>query len=229
MFVGHLAVAFAAKKAKPEVHVGWFIVAVSFVDLIWPILLLLGLERVEVEPGNTAFTPLAFVHYPWTHSLLMGFAWAAVLAGLARWRGVARNGAALIGALVLSHWVLDFVTHRPDLPLWPHGGPLLGLGLWNSIGGTFAIEGAMWTVGIAMWYSACRPRGVGGWAAIVSFVLVSTVIWAGGAFAPPPPTAQDVAVGALMGWIIVPWAWWIERASAPRGSLRENRPGAPAN
>lgn len=216
MFVGHLAVAFAAKRAKPDVHVGWYITAVSLVDLIWPIFLLVGLERVEVEPGNTAFTPLAFTHYPWTHSLAMGLVWAVALGGLARWRGVARDGAALIAGLVLSHWLLDLLTHRPDLPLWPGSSHRYGLGLWNSVAGTLALEATLWIGGLALWFSAFRPRGANGWAAIVSFVLVSTAIWISGPFAPPPPNAQAVAVGALLGFSVLPWAWWIERSAERR-------------
>lgn len=216
MFVGHLALAFAAKRAKPEVPLVWAVTAVSFVDLLWPVLLLLGVERVAIAPGITAFTPLYFVHYPWSHSLVMGVVWGLLFAAVARSRGVHRGALPALAALVVSHWLLDFLTHRPDLPLWPGASHLYGLGLWHSIAGTLALEATMWIGGLALWFSAFRPRGANGWAAIVSFVLVSTIIWISGPFAPPPPSAQAVAVGALLGFSVIPWAWWIERSAERR-------------
>lgn len=216
MFVGHLALAFAAKRAKPDVSLAWTVTAVSFVDLLWPVLLLLGAERVAVAPGITAFTPLYFLHYPWSHSLVMGVVWGLVYAAFASSRGVRRDALPMLAALVVSHWLLDFVTHRPDLPLWPGGDQLFGLGLWNSIAGTLAVEAALWIGGLALWFSAFRPRGANGWAAIVSFLLVSTAIWISGPFAPPPPTAEAVGLGALLGFSIIPWAWWIDRSAARR-------------
>lgn len=217
MFVGHLAVAFAAKRAKPEVSLAWTVTAVSFVDLLWPVLMLLGAERVAIAPGITAFTPLYFVHYPWSHSLVMGLVWGLLFAAFASSRGVRRDALPLLAALVVSHWLLDFLTHRPDLPLWPGSNQLYGLGLWNSVVGTLVVEAVLWLGGLALWFSAFRPRGANGWAAIGSFVLMSTAIWISGPFAPPPPTSQAVAVGALLGFSIIPWAWWIERSTERRG------------
>lgn len=214
MFVGHLALALAGRRASRGTSLVWFVVAANFVDLIWPIFLLAGIEHVRVDPGNTAFTPLAFESYPWTHSLLMGVVWGAALGALARWRGVSSGAAWLIGALVVSHWVLDFITHRPDLPIWPWPGGHYGLGLWNSVVGTFAVEGLIWIVTIAAFLGVRRPRGVHGQIAFWSFVLVSTLLWASGPFSPPPPDARSLATFALMGWIVVPWAWWIERTSS---------------
>lgn len=220
MFVGHLAMALAGRKASPRTSLVWFVVAANLVDLIWPIFLLVGLERVRIDPGNTAFTPLAFESYPWTHSLLMGVLWGAALAGVARCFGVSARAAALIGAVVASHWVLDFVTHRPDLPLWPWPSGSYGLGLWNFVTATFAIEGLMWLAAIVTFLSARRLRGVQGVVAFWSFVLVSTLLWASGPFSPPPPDARSLAWFALTGWIVVPWSWWIELASDTRGSHR---------
>ncbi len=211
MFVGHLAVALSAKQASRATSLVWFVVAANLVDLLWPFFLLAGIERVRIDPGNTAFTPLAFESYPWTHSLLMGMVWGAALAGLARWRGVSRRGAWVAGILVVSHWVLDFVTHRPDLPLWPWPDGTYGLGLWDSITGTWMIEGLLWVAGIGVFLATCRTRGWQGYAALGSFVVVSTLLWASGPFSPPPPDERSLAMFALLGWVIVPWAWWIER------------------
>lgn len=215
MFVGHLAVAFASKKVSHTTSLVWFVVAANFIDLLWPLFLLLGIERVSVAPGISAFTPLRFDAYPWSHSLLVVAGWGLLLGALARWRGVPRPAAVLVGLLVVSHWVLDWASHIPDLPLWP-GSATYGLGLWNSIPATFAVEVTMWAAGLALFLSVRRPRGVQGHAALWSFVLVSTLLWASGPFSPPPPDAQAIAWFGLFGWSIVPWAWWIERTSEPR-------------
>lgn len=216
MFVGHIAVALAAKEASRDTSLVWFIAAATFVDLLWPILLLAGLESVRIDPGNTFFTPLSFVSYPWTHSLAMGVAWGVAFGAVARWRGVSATGAKLVGALVVSHWVLDFITHRPDLTLWPGASTPYGLGLWNSISGTYLVEGALWLTGIVLFLGVRRPVGAKGRIAFWSFLLVNTLLWATAPYSPPPPDERSLAYFALIGWIVLPWAWWIERTSEMR-------------
>lgn len=216
MFVGHLAAALTGKAVGRGTSLVWFVAAANLVDLIWPLLLLAGVERVRIDPGNTAFTPLAFESYPWTHSLLMGVVWGIALGALARRSGVTLPAARVIGALVVSHWVLDVVTHRPDLPLWPWPGGLYGLGLWRSVPATLAVEGLLWVAAIAVFLRVRRPVGIQGQLAWWSFVLVSTFLWASSPFSPPPPSERALAAFALLGWSIVPWSWWIERTSVPR-------------
>src|SRR3954470_23167036 len=129
MFIGHFAVGFASKRAAPDTNLGILMLAPLFLDLLWPIFLLLGIESVRIDPGNTAVTPLDLHDYPWSHSLLMSLVWSA-LAGGAVWAAVRQFRPALvIAAGVFSHWVLDFVTHRPDMPLYPGSETYLGLGL----------------------------------------------------------------------------------------------------
>ena len=118
MFVGHLAVSFGAKAVEPKAPLGALVAASFALDLLWPLLLLTGLEVVQVAPGNTAFTPLAFESYPWSHSLLMALVWGVAGGGVTYVALKTPRAAALVGMVVVSHWVLDFVTHRPDLPLW---------------------------------------------------------------------------------------------------------------
>lgn len=222
MFVGHLALALAGKKIRPATSLAWLMAAVCLVDLIWPVFMLAGIEHARVDPGNTAFTPLAFDSYPWTHSLLMGIVWAVAFAALARAFGVSASGAGLIGVLVVSHWALDLITHRPDLPIWPTtGAAVYGLGLWHSITGTFVVEGALWVVGIMMFLRARRPLKAVARVAFWSFVLLSTFIWISGPFSPPPPDERSLALFALIGWITIPWAWWIERTSTTRPPAHE--------
>ncbi len=147
MFIGHFAVGFAAKSLAPRTSLGTLFAASQLLDLVWPILVLLGVEKVRVDPGNTAFTPLDFVNYPWSHSLLMALVWAAGFALVYRARTGFARGAWVVGALVLSHWALDFVSHRPDLPLAP-GASRVGLGLWNSVPATVIAETALFAVGV---------------------------------------------------------------------------------
>src|SRR5438093_7074059 len=158
MFIGHFALGFAAKPVAPRVSLAVLFAAALLADLLWPLLVASGVERVRIDPGNTAFTPLDFVSYPYSHSLVMLVVWGVVLAAL-HGLGASRDGRtfAVLVALVVSHWLLDFVTHRPDMPLYP-GGPTVGLGLWNSVGGTLVVELAMYGAGLWMYLRATRPR-----------------------------------------------------------------------
>lgn len=211
MFVGHLALALAGKQATPSVSLGWFVAAVTTLDLLWPVFLLAGLEQVRILPGAMAFTPLVFDSYPWSHSLLMALVWGAALAGLARWRGIAPKVALLLAALVVSHWVLDYISHAPDMPLWPGKSPRMGLSLWNSISGTFVVEGSLWVSAIAFYLRSRRATRWIGPAAFWSLVVICTAMWAAGPWAPPPPSPQVLAWFALIGWIVLPWAALADR------------------
>ena len=206
MFVGHLSLALGAKKAAPTVNLGWLIAAVTMLDLVWPVLVIAGVEHVRIQPGATAFTPLIFDSYPWSHSLVMSVVWGVVLVVIARARHVPSSASALLVALVVSHWVLDFVTHAPDMPLWPGNSPRFGLALWNSIPGTLIVEGVMWLTGIAI-YQRIRPsQTTKARVAFWSFVAITTVMWASGPWGPPPPSPMALGWFALIGWIIIPWA-----------------------
>jgi hypothetical protein len=206
MFVGHTAVALAAKARDPRASLGVFVAAAYAIDLIWPLFLLLGLERVCIDPGNTAFTPLAFDSYPWSHSLLMTLVWGVLFALVMRAAGAIRQTQLLVLLLVVSHWVLDAATHRPDLPLWPGSSPLLGLGLWNSVAATLAVEGAMFAAGVLLYLRATRSIDRTGSIAFWLFVLVQVSIWAGGPWGPLPPSPRAVAWVGLAVWLFPLWA-----------------------
>jgi len=221
MFVGHLALAYGAKHARPSANVGWYIAAVTMADLLWPVFLIVGAEHVRIEPGDTAFTPFAFDSYPWSHSLVMLIAWGFVLMAIARASGVDRSASALLMPLVVSHWVLDFVTHGADMPLWPGTSPKFGLGLWDSIPGTYIVEGAMWVTALAFYLRGRHARSAGARFGFWSFVVVTTVMWAAGPFQPPPPSAQALAWFGLIGWLVVPWSGF-----ADRGYVADTRPTA---
>ena len=194
MFIGHFAVAFAAKRAAPKVSLGTLFIACELVDIAWPVFLLAGLERAAIHPGITAFTPLEFIHYPWTHSLLMGVAWAVLFALLHFSFFRNRTSSMVLGAVVLSHWLLDAIAHRPDLPLAPGGEARIGLGLWHSVPATLALEGALFAAGLALYLQGTKPNdGAGRWGlwALVAFLLVA---YAGAAFGPPPPGMASIAL-----------------------------------
>jgi len=210
MFVGHLAVALAAKRTAPAVNLGWLMAGVTALDLVWPIFLLAGLEHVTIAPGATAFTPLVFDSYPWSHSLVMSAVWGVALAAIAR-RRTAVPVSGLLVVLVISHWVLDFASHAPDMPLWPGPSPRLGLGLWYSIPATLIVEGTMWIVGLAVYLRMPARRTTGAGIAFWSFVAVCTVMWASGPWGPLPPSERALAWFALIGWLIVPWAALADR------------------
>ena len=210
MFVGHAAVAFASKRAAPRAPLGWLMAAAFLPDLVWPVLLLAGIERVRIEPGATAVTPLDFVHYPWTHSFVATALWAAALAGAYAALKRDREGALWIALGVLSHWALDAVSHRPDLPVWP-GGPRVGLGLWNSRAATLALEGSTFAVAVAVYARGFPARGGAGQASLWSLVALFVVAYAGAVFGPPPPHEGAVAWTGLASLLFIPWAAWIER------------------
>lgn len=215
MFVGHLACGFAAKRVVPKAPLGLLVAAPLVLDLLWPAFLLLGVESVRIDPGNTAFTPLDFTSYPWSHSLVMACAWG-LLVGTAAGAILKSRAIGLVtGLLVVSHWVLDFVSHRPDMPLLPVGGPRLGLGLWNSVPATFAVEGAMWLAAVVLYGKATRPTTWGTVVAFWGFVIFATGIWVAGPFGPPPPSAKAIAiVGLALSWIPL-WAEWFDRRRVP--------------
>jgi hypothetical protein len=220
MFIGHFGVAFAAKRAAPRTSLAVLLAASAFLDLLWPVLVLTGLEEVRIDPGNTAFTPLDFVSYPWSHSAVLVLLWSALFGG-AVWAATRdRAGALASGLLVASHWVLDLVSHRPDLPLWP-GGPKLGLGLWDSVPATLAVEGAIFVAGVWLYLAATRPQDrVGRWALAGLVGLLAAIYLADRLGGPPPPSDAAVAwVGVAAGLVFLPWAVWIERHRTVRADL----------
>jgi hypothetical protein len=224
MFVGHVALALIAKRRVPTAPLAWLVAAVMALDLLWPIFLLLGFERVAFRAGATAFNPLVFESYPWSHSLVMAGAWGLGLAALARWRGHSGAVPAWLAGLVVSHWALDWVTHAPDLPLWPGNSPRLGLGLWNSVGGTYFIEGGLWLAAVLLYLRGRRATTRAGSLAFWSLVAVTTLLWATAPWSPPPPSVPVLAGTALALWVLVPWASFAEssRGSGEPGLPRSN-------
>lgn len=220
MFLGHYAVALGAKRAAPRASLGTLFVAAQFLDLLWPFFLLLGLEQVRVDPGNTAFTPLDFTTYPFSHSLLAAMGWSMVV-GVAYFALRRQPRAALVlGLAVMSHWVLDFISHRPDLPLWPGSPDKAGLGLWNSVPATVLFEGTLFLLGVCMYVQSTRARDRTGSYALWSLIALLLLIYGGSVLGPPPPSPQAVVWTGLGQWLFVPWFYWIDRHRPVADSLR---------
>jgi len=212
MFIGHFAVAFAAKKAAPRASLGTLVLAAAFLDVVWPVLVLLGIEHFRIVPGFTPNNPFDFTYYPWSHSLLMTLVWSALVAFVYFAAKGDGPGAAWVAILVASHLVLDFVSHRPDMPLYPGGGEKLGLGLWQSIPATFAVEGLMFAAGIVIYVQATRSKDRIGSIAWWAMVGVLLALYIPGPWSSPPPSENAVAVlGIIALAIFGPWAYWIDR------------------
>ncbi len=212
MFIGHFAVAFASKKVAPRVSLGTLVIAAAFLDVVWPVLVLLGVERFRIVPGFTAINPFDFVYYPWSHSLLMTAVWALLFALVYFAVRGDRSGAVWLGIAVASHWVLDFVSHRPDLPLYPGGDERLGLGLWQSRAATFAVEGLMFAAGIALYMRCTKSKDRIGTVAWWAFIVLLVALYVPGPWSPPPPSENAVAILGIIALVIFgPWAYWIDR------------------
>jgi uncharacterized membrane protein YhaH (DUF805 family) len=219
MFIGHFALGFGAKRIAPAVSLGTFFLAAQLADLLWPTFLLLGLEQVVIRPGDTAVTPLSFVSYPYSHSLIALLGWGALFAVL---YAIARRGkiaaAVLLGLTVVSHWVLDVIVHRPDLPLTLHGRDRIGLGLWNSVPATLILELLLFFAGVALYARSTMPVGrTGRWSflLLVGFLLG---IYLMNLFGPPPPSVNAVAWTTQAMWLLVLWGHWIDRHRVERAS-----------
>ena len=212
MFIGHFAVAFAAKKVAPKASLGTLVFAAVFLDAVWPVLVVLGIERFRIVAGYTAINPFEFLHYPWSHSMLMTGVWAVLFAIVYQTVQGDRAGAMWVGIVVASHWVLDCVTHRPDMPLYPGGSERLGLALWQSWPATFAVEGSMFAAGIALYMQSTQAKDRIGTVAWWAFIALLVVLYVPGPWSPPPPSENTVAIMGLIALaIFVPWAYWIDR------------------
>lgn len=211
MFIGHFALAFGAKKYAPQLSLGILFLACQLADLIWPNLVLLGIEKLAIEPGITVMTPLNFLHYPYSHSLLALLLWGAVFALLySTLRRAGTRAAIVIGLLVFSHWVLDVITHQPDMPITLSDSSRIGLGLWNYPVLAVGLELLLFASGVWLYVDSTRAtnrRGSIGFWALIAFLLV---VYAANIFSPPPPSSIAVAWSAQALWLIIAWGFWVD-------------------
>jgi hypothetical protein len=211
MFIGHFAVGIAAKRAGPRASLGTYILAAQFLDLLWPTFVLLGIESVRIAPGITVVTPLDFTSYPYSHGLLASFFWAALFGSVYWLARRNRRESLVLGLVVLSHWILDFVSHRPDMPLDLSSDTRVGLGLWSSLVLTLLVELSMFAGACVLYLDATRARDrTGRWAcwALLAFLLVT---YLAAQFGPPPPNVEAMVWTTQSMWLLVAWGYWIDR------------------
>jgi membrane-bound metal-dependent hydrolase YbcI (DUF457 family) len=219
VFIGHFAVALAAKKAAPKTSLATLIAASQLVDLLWPLFLLLGWENVRIDVGNTAVTPLDFYNYPFTHSLAASVGWSVLFGGLYFFRQRLPREAVVVGLVVFSHWLLDLLTHRPDLPLFNNESLKFGLGLWNSVAGTIIVEFGLFAAGAYLYLTSTTAKNKSGTYSIVSLLTFLVIMHIGNLFGPPPPNVEMIAVAGNAMWLFVLWGWWIERNRNNRAQI----------
>ena len=215
MFIGHFAVGFASKSVAPRTSLLWLLAAPQLADILWPVFLALGWEHVRIDATATRFSPLDLYDFPWSHSLAALVAWATVFA-VVYWL-VTRYGpgAVVLWFGVVSHWVLDWITHRADMPIYP-GGPRYGLRLWDSIAGTMMVELAMFAAGLWLYARATRPRDRIGRYGFAAYVLFLLVLYIGDRFSGPPPDVRSLIwVSIAFAPLCLVWAWWFDRHRIP--------------
>lgn len=227
MFLGHYGLAFAAKRAAPRTSLGALTFAAQFLDELWPILLLLGVEQVRIVPGYMVTSPLQFVYYPYSHSLLMSIVWGMLIGAAYFLLRRDQRGAWVILLLVVSHWFLDVPMHARDLPLWPGASsPKVGWGWWNSIAVTYVVELVLYFAGLAAYLRSTQAKDrIGSWGLWVYVVVLVVLYFASGG--PPPPSERALAWTAVGIWIFVPWAWWVDRHRVPAPFVNEPLRGHP--
>ena len=216
MFIGHISVALGAKKAAPKISLGTMLMSTQFLDLLWPVFLILGIEHVRIDVGNTAVTPLDFYDYPISHGLVTSLGWS-ILFGLVYY-AIRKNkiNSLIVACGVFSHWVLDLVSHRPDLPVAPGIHIYFGLGLWYSLPATMIVEGLMFVGGIYLYLRSTAAVDRIGTYAFWGLIAFLTLVWMGNTFGPPPPDVGALGYAGLSIWLLVAWAYWIDRHRKPK-------------
>jgi len=216
MFVGHFAVGFGAKRGAPKTSVGTLIFAALLADLLVFLFVAVGIEYISIQPGITRVNALDLYDFAWSHSLVMDVVWGALLTA-AYWliRRYGR-GARVLFAAVLSHWILDWASHRPDVPLAPGVHRYYGLGLYNSPIGLLIIEGGLWVIGIILYLRVTHTHSFAGHLVLWTFIVLFTTLWLLSFNGAPPPSVHVlVTVDLILFPIVLVWAYWIDRLRQP--------------
>ncbi len=212
MFVGHYGPSFAAKSMESRIPLWLLFIAVQFVDVLWAIFVLLGIEKVRIVPGITASSPLDLYYMPYTHSLVGALGWSllayVVCQMIPKLRG--QRIGLIVAAAVFSHWILDLIVHRPDLTLYDSVFKM-GFGLWNYRVPAFILEMAVLSGGAAMYLRTVSRKGK-----VMVYVALLAVLQFFGTFAFRLPTSDRAeAVTALFFYVLLAAiAWWVERGQS---------------
>ena len=217
MFIGHYGVALAAKKAEKNISLGLLFIAVQFVDILFCIFVLLGIEIVTISPGITETNPLEFVHYPFTHSLAASFVWAILVylgfRFIPRKGNLNKNSVALImGMAVLSHFFLDLITHIPDLPVLGSDSLKMGFGLWNYLAASYLVEAGVFLGGLWMYLKTTKGTSFGGKYGMILFAIALLIMNLINFLGPPPPNVQMLAFVGLANYMALSAiAFWLDK------------------
>jgi hypothetical protein len=218
MGIGHLAVGLASKRWAPRVSLGWLVLAPVFVDMLWSIFILVGIERARIVPGITKAMPLDLEHMPISHSLVGMIGWGLLLGGVYFALHKDTRAAVVLFIGVLSHFLLDWISHRPDMPILPDG-PHIGLGLWNFPVPALLVEVALVLGGLALYMRTTRARVRSNNVWLIVLVAVLLAINAGAYFGPPPPSITPMAALNLSTLIVVWLFALIDRQRELAGDL----------
>ena len=222
MFIGHYAVSLAAKRWAPQLSLGWLFLAVQGLDVLFGSFVLLGIEKMAIVPGFTAYNPYDLIFMPYSHSLLGALGWSALVVVIARLALGRTGGAAaalVLGACVLSHWVLDVPMHTPDLPLAGNDSAKVGLGLWRHRDLSLAAELVALWAGVFIWWRA-TGGATGARARTMLVQGVLTALLLATPCMPPPQGPAAFAITALAGYAgLAAYAAWVDRG---RGAALKN-------
>jgi hypothetical protein len=216
MFIGHFAVGFAAKKFSPKTSLATLFIACQMLDLIWPVAMVLGLETASHNHAIPTFNALDLKYVPYSHSLGMAVFWSALLGLAMKLFKRSKREALVVALVVFSHWILDYATHVPDLPLW-FGPSRVGLGLWRSQWGTFVVEIGLFAAGLCLYRNQEGPlsgRRKFNFYSLTAFLLI---VYVASVFGPKPPETDSpfvVAGPAFAIWLLVLWSYYVDKRSA---------------
>jgi hypothetical protein len=211
MFIGHFGAGFAGKKFSKSASLGTYFMAAQWIDLIWPIFLLLGIETVEIRPGVSSVTPLDFTYYPFSHSLIGVVVWGILFGLVYYFIKKDTKTSIVMGILVISHWFLDLLVHIPDLPILPGEGLKVGLGLWNSLVATIILEGLIFGLGVYFYYKVTKTKNKTGTYSLIGLIVFLILIYASNLFSPPPDSVEAIGIVGNAQWLIVLWGYWIDK------------------
>lgn len=225
MFVGHYGPSFAIKAVRPAIPLWLLFISVQFIDVVWSILILLGIEKVRIVPGITASNPFDLYYMPYTHSMVAAILWSIAVGVLCKTIFAPRTWAAAgwIGAAVFSHWILDLLVHRPDLPLYDNSMKI-GFGIWNYPAAALALEAFLLFGGMIMYMRRTTPVNFIGRFGAPVFGLLMVAMQAYIFFGPAPASPGQLAVTALVSYVVFAAViQWLDRQRRSKNGTRESQ------
>jgi hypothetical protein len=217
MFVGHYGVSFAMQPAARRVPLWVWFIAVQWLDVVWSLLVLLGVEKLRIVPGFTQANALDLYYMPFTHglpgSIVLSLIFGAIVALFTA--GNRLKTALLVAAASFSHWVLDLIVHTPDLPLYDNSAKV-GFGLWRNVALSFPLELAILVIGALIYARATKFKSAKGPYVFWGFICLLAVVQVGANFGPLPTSSQTMAItGFVFYAVLAVLAALVERGTIP--------------